>query len=141
VNIRMQAHPADNAALRIPQGETAQLEPAVHAISTAEAALNFVRLSGFECVLPRIDRAGEIFRMKDVAAGPALQFLKCLAEIIQILLIDEFEFACGCQSVNKAGNAIYNHAKVEFARTQGFLGTLAVVNIRGNTIPADHATI
>src|SRR4029077_7889676 len=99
VNIRMQGHPADDAALRIPQRETAQLEPAGHAISTAEAALNFGRLTAFECVLPRIDRAGEIFRMKDVAAGPALQFLKCLAEIIQILLIDEFEFACGCQSM------------------------------------------
>src|ERR1700730_14823107 len=79
--------------------------------------------------------------MKDVVTRPIPQFLKSLDEIIEVLLIDEFEFASGRQSMNKAGNTIDHHAKIEFAHTQGFLRTLAVVNIRGNTIPADHATI
>src|SRR5260370_10729931 len=79
--------------------------------------------------------------MKDVAAGPTPQFLKGLAEIIQVLLIDEFEFACRGQSMNKAGNAIDDHAKIQFARTKGFLGTLPIVNIGKHDAPADNAPL
>ena len=78
--------------------------------------------------------------MKDVVAGPTPDLLKSFAEIFQILLIDEFDFACRCQSMNKSGNAIDDQAKIEFARTQGFLGALPVFNVSGYTIPANHAT-
>src|SRR5260370_895872 len=77
--------------------------------------------------------------MKDVAAGPTPQFLKGLAEIIQHLLIDEFEFACGCHSINKAGNAIDYLAKTLFALAEGFLGPLPVFDLSCNAIPANHA--
>ena len=42
--------------------------------------------------------------------------------------------------MNKAGNAIDDHAQIVFARTQGFLGALPVFNVGGNAIPANHAT-
>jgi hypothetical protein len=59
------------------------VEPAVCIIRPAEAALNFVGLSGFECALPGMDREREVVRMKNVAAGPVLQFLKGLTKIVQ----------------------------------------------------------
>jgi hypothetical protein len=58
------------------------------------------------------------------------QLLQRLAEIIQELLIEEIQFAFRRRNGNKAGNAIDDQAKIEFAGTQGFLGALPVVNIR-----------
>src|SRR2546428_14176339 len=43
--------------------------------------------------------------------------------------------------MNKAGNAIDNHAKIEFARTQSFLGSFPVVNIGKHDAPADDAAL
>ena len=88
-----------------------------------------------------MDRAREVVRMKNIAAGPTLQFLKGLAEIVQIFLIDEFDFAGRRQSMNQAGNAIEDQAKTLFARAQGFLDALPVVNIRMQGIPADDTSV
>src|ERR1700722_4046077 len=77
--------------------------------------------------------------MKDVAASPNGQLLYGLAEIIQVLLFDECVSACRGKSMNKAGNAIDDHAAIEFARTKCFLGSLPVVNIGKHDAPTDDA--
>src|SRR5260370_1248418 len=136
VNISKQELPTDDVTFRVSYWEGANLEPAIYAVSTPATALNFVRLPGFECVLPSIDRSREIARMKDVAAGPIPQFLKGLAKIIQILLIDELEFAGRGQSMDKAGNAIDDQAKILFAPPPAFLCALPVFLLTAYTFPA-----
>jgi hypothetical protein len=43
--------------------------------------------------------------------------------------------------MDKAGNAIDDHSKIEFARTQGVLGTLPIVYIGKHDAPTDDATL
>ena len=57
-----------------------------------------MRLPGRECASPRLDRARKVVWMNCVRGGPAFQFLMALTEIIQDLLIDEFDL-----SLNAAG--------------------------------------
>src|SRR5260370_42332928 len=89
-----------------------------------------MRLPGLERASPRLDRAREVVRMNGVRGGPIFQFFMALAEIIQDLLIDEFDFAFRRQSTNKAGNTIDDQAKTLFAYTQARLGMLERVEVQ-----------
>jgi hypothetical protein len=68
--------------------------------------------------------------MNEVVGSPTFWFVECLAEIIQDLPIDEFQFAFRCRSMHQPWNAIDDQAQIEFTGTQGFFDALPVVNIR-----------
>src|ERR1700732_173121 len=48
INICPQGIPADDTSLRVPPGERAYMEPAVHAIGTTDTVLRLVWMSGFD---------------------------------------------------------------------------------------------
>ena len=52
MDIRQQVVPADDAAVGVSKREAARLEPAIFAIRSADAMLEFVRLPGLDGVLP-----------------------------------------------------------------------------------------
>src|SRR5258707_1385877 len=78
--------------------------------------------------------------MNGIACGPILQFLRRPAKIFQDLAIKKFDLACRTHGTHEPWNGVDDMAKIDFARTQGFLGALPLFNVSGNTIPANHAT-
>ena len=78
--------------------------------------------------------------MDDIRGLPTFQLVERLSKIIQALLTGELEFAFRRHSINEAGNAIDDLAKTLFALAEAFLSPLPVLNVSGNTIPANHAT-
>ncbi len=81
VDVGQQHVPAGDTAARVSHGESARLEPPVHAIGTPLAELEKIRLPGFDRAPPRVDDARKVIRMDGVAGGPILQFIGRLAEI------------------------------------------------------------
>src|SRR5216684_3537348 len=57
INISTQDIPADDTTFRLPQGESAYMEPAIYAICTTETVLIVVRMSGFCRAAPQGHRA------------------------------------------------------------------------------------
>src|ERR1700682_6196532 len=114
----MQGIPADDTSFRVPQGESAYMEPAVYAVGTTDTVLRVIRIPGFDRAFPRGQHARKVITMNNVGGAPSFQFVKRHAEIIEALLTDEFELAFGCHSNNKAGNAINDQAKTLFAIRQ-----------------------
>src|SRR5216684_7808115 len=93
VNVSQQHVPAGDTAFRVSRGQSARVEPAVHAIGTPLAQLKIIRLPGFDRVPPCINHAREVTGMDSVAGGPILQFLSRLAEIFQDLAVEELNLA------------------------------------------------
>ena len=111
VNISQQHVPTGDTAFGVVRGESVGFEPPVHAIGTAVAELEFIRLPVFDSVPPHVDHAGKIIRMDRVAHGPILQFLVRLAEVFQDLAVEMFDLARGIQSTHKPGNAVDDQTK------------------------------
>ena len=95
VNVSQQHVPAGDTTFRVSRGESARLEPAVRAIGPTLTMLILIRLPGFDRAPPRIDHARKVIRMDSVADGPILQFLSRLAEVVQDLAVEKFDFARG----------------------------------------------
>src|SRR3954471_7122935 len=113
VNISKQDVPADDATFRVSHGQSANLEPAVYAISTPATVLNVVGMPGFDRTRKGGHHAGEVMRMDDVAGGPTLQFLRRLAEIFQNLAVEELEPTCRTHGTHEPGNAIDDQAQIQ----------------------------
>src|SRR5260370_281088 len=142
VNIRMEAIPADDATFRVPHGESANLEPAVYAIGTMDTVFRVISgwISAFDRASPRGQHARKVIGMNNVGGGPTFQFVKGFAVIIQVLLTDEFEFAFGCQSMNKAGYVFLMLPRTPRSTVLPYTALFRSVNIRMEGIPADDAT-
>src|SRR6266478_3044896 len=110
VNVRQQHVPAGDTAFRVSRGDSARLEPAVHAIGTPLTELENIRLSGLDRAPPRVDHAREVIRMDGVAGGPILQVLSRLAKIFQELAVEEFDLARGTQGTHEPRNAVDDQA-------------------------------
>src|SRR5216684_3583523 len=93
VNVSQQHVPAGDTTLRVSHGERARLEPTVHAIGSTLAKLILIRLPGFDRAPPQVDHARKVVRMDGIAGGPILQFLTCLAEILQDLAVQKLHLA------------------------------------------------
>src|ERR1700737_3139816 len=122
----MQGIPADDTAFRIPQGESAYMEPTVYAIGPTDTMLNFIGMPGFDRASPRGFHPSEIIRMNSI---PTFQFLKSPAQILEELTVDEFDLTHRCHGTNEAGNAVDDQTQTLFTRTQSFLSALPVVDI------------
>ena len=77
--------------------------------------------------------------MNEVAGGPVSQFLRRPTEIFQELAVEKLRLTRRIHGRYEPGNAVHYQAQTLFARSQGFLGTLPVVNIRVQAHPADDA--
>src|SRR5262249_20775969 len=78
-----QVVPADDTAVGISQWEPTRLKPAVLTIKPPDPVLEFVRLSGFDGVLPGGVDAWEIGGVNGVGGAPLLELLEGSAEILQ----------------------------------------------------------
>src|SRR6266446_4503519 len=110
VNVSQQEIPACDPTFRVSQGETACLEPAVHAIGSTLTKVIRIRLPGFDRVPPRVEQARKVIRMNGVAGGPILQFLSRLAEIFQDLAVEKFHLACRTHGTYKPRNGVDDQA-------------------------------
>src|SRR6266849_7686354 len=126
VNVSQQHVPAGDTTFRVSRGESARLEPAVHAIGTPLAELKIMRLPGFDRVPPRVDHARKVMRMDSVAGGPILQFLGRLAEIFQDLAVDKFDLACRTQGTHKPRNGVDDQTKARLTLLARRLVALAL---------------
>src|SRR6266446_963995 len=140
VSVSQQHVPACDTTFRVSRGESARLEPAVHAIGTPLAELKIMRLPGFDRALPRVDHARKVIRMDSVAGGPILQFLGRLAEILQELAVEELDLARGIQGTHEPRNAVDDQAKVLFIRLESPLGTFPLFEIGVRSVPPDDSS-
>ena len=102
--------------------------------------LNVVGIPGFDRSRKRGDHAGAIVRMDNVAGGPVLQLLRCLAKIFQQLAVKTLHLARRIHCAYKPWNAIDDQAQILFALAKSLLSALQIFNVGGNAIPANHAT-
>src|SRR5713226_5311596 len=133
--------PTDDVIFRIPHGVIAHLKPAVHAIGPTDTDLKFVGMPSFDRTPAVGHHAKEVIRMDEVVGGPTLQFLRCPAEILQELAVEELGLTRGIHGRHEPGNGIDDQAKTLFTRAQGFLDALPVVNIGPQGIPADYTAL
>src|SRR5215813_4223620 len=139
VDVRQQVIPTYNATVVVPLRKTARLKPAVHTIGSTKTMLNIIRLAGFYSALPlRYDTVPIIRREK---SRPVLQFINSSAEVVQHLLISEFNFACCIHCPNEARNRVDDLTKLLLARAYGCFSNLPVVNVGQQHIPVGDATI
>src|SRR5580698_6331591 len=115
VNIDQQDIPAGDTAIRIAYRLRARLEPSIDAISPAAAVFNVAGISGCDRVRKGRDHPGKVIRMRRLAGRPALQFLRCFAEVIQQRAIEKLNFASRAHGTEEPRNAVHNPAKVVFS--------------------------
>lgn len=120
VDVGRQGIPEDDAPFRIPQGETACVEPAVDPVGAAAASLAFVWMAGFERRLPRGEDTRAVIRMIAVDLPPALQFLERRAEIVQAVAVGVYEIAVRIHEDNEGRKAIEDQTKTTLVRAHGF---------------------
>src|SRR6266566_1114342 len=76
IDIDLQVEPAQDATVRISQGQTENVEPAVDAIRSPMAALNVVWTAHFVSLPLLRERARKILRMNRVGDRPIFQFVE-----------------------------------------------------------------
>src|SRR2546426_5550480 len=133
--------PADDVTFRISHGVIANLKPTVYAVGTTDTDLKVVGMPGFDRTSIVGHHANEVIRMNEVVSGPTLQFLRRPAEIFQQLAVEELGLTRRIHGRHEPGNSVDDQAKTLFARAQGLLGVLPVVNIRRHVVRADDTSL
>src|SRR4030095_14949 len=117
------------------------MKPAVHAVSAAETELNVIGLLRVESVLPFGYCTREIIRMNDIGRAPTFIFLERLAEIVQDLTVDNFDLPFRIHDGYETGNAFNRQPKPVFARADGLLGALTIVNLHRDSVPLEDISL
>ena len=73
--------------------------------------LEFVRLAGFDGVLPRSDDAGKVIRVNSVGGAPSLQFFERPAEVLKDLAVDVFDAAVRRHDRDQTGDRLDDQPK------------------------------
>jgi hypothetical protein len=77
--------------------------------------------------------------MNGRADSPTLQLLQRRAEIFQDVAVDAFDITGRCHDCDMRRNIVGNRAKMAFADTQRFPGSLPLVlDIDGHSAPSDN---
>src|SRR6266403_4226665 len=118
VNVRKQVIPTDNATFSVTQRQATRMKPPVRTVSTAQTVVNVIGIPGFDRVPPCGDRLREIIRVDGFAGTPTFQFFKSLAEVFQVLVVDEFDLAFRSHYGYQAGDAIDDQANTLFTLPQ-----------------------
>src|SRR5215469_10133723 len=132
----MKRIPVAYLAFCISRWYDAHLEPAVNPIRASKTGLDVKDLARFDRRCPSLDYARKILRMNDTDAGPVLHLLICLAEILQFRAVEKRRLA-RCPHIHEPGNIVDNLPPGQFARPQGFLSALAVLDIGTGSVPFD----
>src|SRR5215831_223397 len=114
---------------RVSNWETANLEPSVNVISATAAVLNLIDLPRLDRLFAHLNYSRKVIWMNRTDEGPVLQLLIGLAEILKGLAVQKLNLAqCTCRS-HEPRNVVDDLPPGEFAGTQGFLTTLAILDI------------
>src|SRR5262245_8977843 len=111
MDVGEQVVPADDAAVGVSQRKPTRLKPPVFAIKPSDPVLEFVRLSGFNGVLPGSAHAWEIRRVNGVRGAPSPELLKGPAEIREYLAVHVLDLAGRRHHGDEAGNRLDDEAK------------------------------
>ena len=116
VDVDEQAVPADNAPVRIPKRKSARLKPAIDAIETSSADFE-VEGDAPDAIdwEQDLDGAWKILRMSYLVGLPVLDLLERLAEVLEDLVVGDFEFTAGREDRDRGGNAVDDQARMAFA--------------------------
>src|SRR6266850_957357 len=117
------------------------MKPAVHAVSAAETALNVIGLPRLDSVRPFGCCTREIIRMNGIGRAPTFHFLERLAEIVQDLTVDNFDLTFRIHDGYETGNAFNRQPKPVFARADGLLGALTIVNLHRDSVPLEDISL
>jgi hypothetical protein len=79
--------------------------------------------------------ASKIFGVNDAARRPIPDVLRALAEILQKLPIDGFDFAGRRHPNNKTGNAVHDRTRSVLARTQFRVRQPTVLDVSARPVP------
>ena len=142
IDVGQEQIPGGYRTFRIPHRQAANLEPPVNAVSASATVLDFIDLPGFDGFGACLDDARKIIRMNGADEGPVLQLLICLAEILQDLPVEKLHFAHRAHRGHEPGNVVDDLPPGEFARTQGLLATLAILDVDiGSEPPGDASRL
>src|SRR5262249_51394194 len=127
-------------------GGRAGLKPAVYAIEPAEAMLHFKWLARRDRVAKNFDQASKVVRVNKVARLPRLYLLHRplpyllhrFAEILQIWSIEHLGCAIRREASKKARHVVQEGARIKFSLTQGFLSSLAIIDVCKEQIPRGY---
>src|SRR5215467_1435408 len=120
---------------RILHRETANLEPSVNSIGTAAAVFNLVDLPRLDRLFAHLNYARKVIWMNRTDEGPVLQLLICLAEILQGLAVQKLHFAHCTSGCHEPRNVVDDLLPRKFSRPQGFLPSLAILDINTGSVP------
>src|SRR6516164_9801271 len=135
VDVDKEPIPCRYFTFRIPHRAAASLEPSVNTISASVTMLSFKVLARFDRLFPRLDCLRKIIGMNDTDAGPVLQLLSCLAEILQSLAVDKLNLAHSTRRSHEPGNVVDDLPPGQFPRMQGLLSLLATVDVYTGSVP------
>src|SRR4030095_9450296 len=79
--------------------------------------------------------------MNGIGRAPTFHFLERLAEIVQDLTIDNFDLTFRIHDGYETGNAFNRQPKSVFARADGLLGALTIVNLHRDSVPLEDISL
>src|SRR5712691_9787847 len=121
VDVGEQNVPADDTAVRIAQGEPADLKPSIHAIETSNPFLDLVGIARRHGLGDDLNDARKILWMHGVADPPLLQLFHRPAAIFEDWVIDAFDLTSRGQGCDQAGNTVHDQARLALAFEEGRL--------------------
>src|SRR5262245_55639585 len=117
-------------ALIVTQTSAAHAKPAVCTFGASKTFIKLVRIPSLEGVHPQGQCARQVVWMNGVVGTPILQFFETFSEVIENLLINEFDFTFGGSRHDETVDAMDHHASPLLTLTQSFLSSLAVIDVR-----------
>src|SRR6266566_6190067 len=129
VDVGEQNVPADDTAVRIAQGQPADLKAAIDTVETANTLLDLIGIARRHGSRDDLNDASKILRMHRVAGPPLLQFLHRPAAVLENLLVDGFDLTGGGQGCDQAGNSVHDQAPLALAVAQGRLDELVLCDV------------
>src|ERR1043166_7029764 len=137
IDVRQEEIPGRDLTSRVPHGLSPDLEPPVDPVRAPAAVHTVIGLSGHEGLLPCLDHPRKIIRVDGSDEGPLQQFLPGPAEVLKGLAVGKLDLAHGAPRAHEPGNVVDDLPPGEFARTQGFLDALAILDINTGSVPFD----
>jgi hypothetical protein len=140
VDIREQKIPSGYCTFRVAHGLAPNLEPSIHSVSPSTAVLNLIDLARFDAFDAGINYARQVVRMHSANEGPVLQFVICLAEILQRLAIEELDLAQCAHCSHQAWNVVDNLPPGQLSGTQVLFSLLAIFDVDIGSISFDDCS-
>src|SRR5438093_873353 len=79
--------------------------------------------------------------MNGIGRAPTFHFLERLAEIVQDLTVDNFDLTFRIHDEYETENAFNRQPKPVFARADGLLGALTIINLHHDSVPLEDISL